>query len=220
MLLSFEWSGSQWQKKWRPVSGAVLMASGLLALLILISDSELLQPEKLLVRQVQFAIPPPPPPPPPTTSQPTAEAPALDIALSGDGPTLMTTHIEIKGVTAIEELAPPEPPTLTPNWDNLLQPDWNTVGLEQLDSAPRLLSNLNIEYPSALSRRGVNKVNLEVDVMIDESGNVILRQILGAPPTEIIAPLKSLIKKARFTAPLKDGVAVRAAFIWPLEFSK
>ena len=107
-----------------------------------------------------------------------------------------------------------------PEWDTLLQPDWNAVGLEQLDSPPRLLGKLKIDYPNSLVRKGIDSVNIEVDVMIDETGKVVLRQILGSPPAEIVEPLKTLINRARFTAPTKDGTAVRAAFIWPLEFSK
>lgn len=208
-----------WIKRGVTLFSALLLTLGLLGLMILVSDPHLQRPDTAVVREIQFALPPPPPPPPSMQIQQPAELPSLDISISGEGPGLTSTPTMLNAVIEVEEITPPEPKALTPDWHKLLQPDWDTVGLEQLDAPPRLLTSLKIEYPKALSRQGVNKIKLEADVLIDETGKVILRQILGTPPAEIVEPLKTLVNRARFTAPQKDGVAVRAAFIWPLEFS-
>ncbi len=211
---------SKWLLKSLTIVLAILAAGALLLFMLLVSNNELLKPDTTTVREVSFSVPPPPPHPPPTRMQQPAETPSLDISVAGDGPSLATTPITLEGAIEVEDIQPPEPKAITPEWDTLLQPNWNTVGLEQLDAPPRLLVKLKIDYPAALVKQGINKVILDVDVMIDETGRVFLRQILGSPPNEIINPIKKLINKARFTAPMKDGVAVRASFIWPLEFSK
>jgi hypothetical protein len=213
---------TSWLKRCIPVVSATVLMSGLLALLIIVSSSELVKPEMTTIREVKFSLPspPPPPPPPPIHVEQSIEAPSLDISISGDGPTLITSEISLKGAIDVEEITPPEPKAMTPDWDTLLKPNWDAVGLDQLDAPPRLLTSLKIDYPSSLSKRGISKVSIEIDVMIDETGKVVLRQILGSPHKDIITPLKKVISRARFTAPQKDGVAVRASFIWPLEFTQ
>lgn len=209
-----------WFHRLYTIAIAIVLACALLLFMIWVSDSELAKPEKTMVRSISFAAPPPPPPPPPAQVLQTVEAPSLDISVTGDGPSLSTVPLTIEGAIEVEEIKPPEPKALTPEWDSLLQPDWNTVRLDQLDAPPRLLVDLKIDYPKALISQGVKQVALEVDVMIDETGRVFLRQIIGSPPQEIVEPIKKMINRARFSAPTKDGVAVRAAFIWPLEFSQ
>lgn len=209
----------RWQGNLVAFGCAVLLCTVLLGMLALVSTHSSLTHERVDVREVQFALPPPPPPPPPV-QQAKADAPSLHLSLSGEGPALTASNITLQGALEIEEISPPEPQTMTPDWDTLLQPDWNTLGLEQLDAPPRLLTKLQIDYPNALSRRGIHTVAVELDIVIDEHGDVILRQVLGSPPQEIISPLKELIQHAKFTAPKKDGHAVRAAFVWPLEFSQ
>lgn len=211
---------NRWISRGIATGSAVLLTVGLLSFLIIVSESDLLKPASTTIREVKFALPPPPPPPPPTHAEQPAETPSLDISIGGDGPSLKTSKMILDAEVNVAELEPPEPKAMTPDWDSLLQPNWDAVGLDELDAPPRLLTNLKMEYPTSLVRQGISSVALEVDVMIDETGQVFLRQILGSPPKQIIAPVKKIIERARFTAPYKDGVAVRASFIWPLEFSK
>lgn len=214
---------NRWISRGIATGSAILLTVGLLSFLIIVSESDLLKPASTTIREVKFALPPPPPPPPPTHAEQPAETPSLDISIGGDGPSLKTSKMILVAEVDVAELEPPEPKAMTPDWDSLLQPNWDAVGLDELDTPPRMItnaSNLKINYPTSLVRQGINTVELELDVMIDETGKVFLRQILGSPPPEIISPVKKIIERARFTAPLKDGVAVRASFIWPLEFSK
>ncbi|MDU0355664.1 hypothetical protein RS130_18845 [Paraglaciecola aquimarina] len=86
---------------------------------------------------------------------------------------------------------------------------------------PRLLtssSQFTIKYPQSLLRRGIRSAEVELDVLIEESGKVILRGFVHNPYPELAPLVEDLMHKARFTSPKKDGLPVRATFTWPMEF--
>ncbi len=199
------------------VATAIIFA--LMALLLLLESQPLTNEEQNIVRQVDIALPPPPPPPPAQTQQQTAP-PALNLDIAGEGAQVQVSQLAISGGEPVFDIDIPTPQTTPSDWDSLLTPNWQTFGLDQLDSTPRLLTRLKINYPPALINRGIFKVSVDVDVVIEQTGRVILRQVMGTPPPEILPELKRLIGGTRFSAPQKDGKPVSASFIWPLEFSQ
>ena len=105
-----------------------------------------------------------------------------------------------------------------PEIDNVLAIDWQGFNLDELDSVPRLLTDLDMRFPQGMVDRGIKRFKVELSVLIDEGGRVLLREIVQNPYPEVNDRIRSLLVRARFTPPQKDGTAARAVFIWPIEF--
>lgn len=176
--------------------------------------------ETLIVRQVELASPPPAPPPPPVNQSHQVEsAPDFDLAVDGSGPTLEFESVNLQADLNIQPIETDLAQDWKPIMEDNLNINWQAFGLGELDETPKLLTALKISYPKSLSRKGINHVEIELDVLIDEAGTVVLRRVLHNQHPEMETVIRALIHKARFTSPKKDGIAVRAAFNWPLEFA-
>lgn len=175
---------------------------------------------KTTIRTLSVALPPPPPPPPvQKQTQLVDAAPSLNLSHSGTGVVMQiqTPQLEV----TLAEPALPEV-QLQSEQSSLLDHlnfDWSAFGLSDLDETPRLLTSLKITFPDQLKRKGVRIAEVELDVMIDEHGSVLLRRVIHNEHPELERAIKLLVQKARFSVPKKDGVAVRAAFNWPVEFA-
>ena len=96
----------------------------------------------------------------------------------------------------------------------------------ELSMPPSLINKSQIrpKFPRSLARRGVQKVTLMVEVLIDESGRTTLQQILSNsyPNQQIKAEARRLAESFRWTVTRMDGrpVKVRAKFPLVLEAPK
>ena len=200
---------------------AVLLISALMLSLLFFQKLELIKPEKIMVRQISMIAPPPPPPPPPPAVQQAQSGftPRINLTLSSSGAVMQFAKVKLANQINFTDISPPEISDMTSHLLDNLTVDWQAFGLDELDDMPRLLTNLKIKYPKSLVRKGVSSIAIELNVLIDESGKVMLRNIVQNPYPEFEPIIHKLMKKARFTAPKKNGVSVRAAFNWPLEFS-
>ncbi|MEM7363681.1 MAG: TonB family protein [Pseudomonadota bacterium] len=201
---------------------ATVLALGLIALVVstLFMGNAVVEPDIVTVRKITVGLPPPPPPPPTQIEQVTEIAPVQMNLLAE----LDTGTPLIRPTVASPELRPPEipPPKLDanrPDLDTVLSFDWSGFGLSELDFSPRLLTDMKVRFPTSLRSRGVRRVAVELSVLIDESGRVFLKEILSNPHPQLNNAIESITRRARFTPPQKEGVKVRAAFIWPIEFS-
>lgn len=192
----------------------------LLLLQYLIEHLPLQQPPDLVVREVNLSAPPPPPPPPPAPQQQTdSAARAVNLDVSGAGP-----RVEL-GEAPVDtrlKLPAPQAPGLDsqPDWQQALNVDWDAFGLAELDQLPQLISSPKTRFPPSLTRRGIRKATVELDVLIDENGRVTLRSVRANPYPELQPLIDQVVRKSRFTSPTKEGQPVRAVFTWPVEFSQ
>lgn len=200
-------------------AASTAMVVGLLGLVIYFPQFDAGTAEIMQVRTVEMAAPPPPPPPAmePPKQQQTAASMQLNIA--GEGVTIAFSEPQIGKDLELSELPEVDLLDQTHAMLDSLQMDWHAFGLSDLDEVPRLLTQLSIDFPRALKRQGVKLAEIELDVMIDEQGKVVLREIIHNEHEELVPTIQNLVKRARFTVPKKDGVAVRASFYWPLEFA-
>jgi hypothetical protein len=208
--------------KWlKPLRSLLLAAACIILLLftLLLSDVPDVS-ENITLRSVSVGLPPPPPPPPSpveTTTQTTTTQMDL-LANIEHGIALATAKIQPP------KLQPPSLPQLDirssmPELDSALSFNWDGLGLSELDQTPRLLTAPKIRFPNNLRSRGVSRVLVELNVMIDESGRVFLKEIVKNPHPQLNSEIRLLTQRARFTPPKKDSKPARAVFIWPLEFS-
>ena len=193
-------------------AGVVLLLV-LLALLIAGQRLPDLASPTLEVREISIALPPPPPPPPAAVTPPQVDIP-LNIGASGSGPVLPSIDLP-REIT----LSRPETPRLNVQEVSFanVAPDWDAFDLSELDSLPTLLTPVSIVMPASLKRQGVRNVSLRLEVTIDEQGRVSLNRIVENPHPELNEEINRLIRRSKFTAPQKDGAAVRARFIWPIQ---
>lgn len=93
--------------------------------------------------------------------------------------------------------------------------------ISQLDEMPRLLTPVQIRVPKQLAKQlAIEKIEvvlIKLNVLIDDHGSVQLLSINQNPFPILNEQVQALIKRTRFTVPLKDGKKVMSQFIWPIE---
>ncbi|WP_416305430.1 hypothetical protein [Neptunicella sp. SCSIO 80796] len=169
--------------------------------------------ESLTIREIAISTPPPPPPPPQVQQTQTNQN--LTVQVQGQGAQMQVIDIPQPDIKV--EL--PDDPQITssqPQWQSLTI-DWQAFELNDLDSFPNLLTPLRVKLPVSLSRRGVNKVLIKLDVVIDIDGQIKLLDIVENPYPELNSEINKMVRNSRFSPPQKDGAPVRARFIWPIE---
>lgn len=105
----------------------------------------------------------------------------------------------------------------------LASADFDVTDVSQLDEVPRLLTPVQIRVPKQLAKQlateKIEVVLIKLNVLIDDYGSVKLLSINQNPFPMLNEQVKALIKRTRFTVPLKDGKKVMSQFIWPIEVS-
>lgn len=174
------------------------------------------QPEQqVMIREVKRFTPPspPPPPPPPVNAQQAAQIQTA-MQIQGDGPAV--PMLEIDQTVDITQPSQPQIAFEQTQWQPL-EIDWDAYDLSSLDALPSLLSAVKMDYPPSLESRGIEKVSVLLDVVIDEKGYISLIEITNNPHPELIREIHRFVRGSRFSPPMKDGVAVRARVNLPLE---
>lgn len=189
----------------------------LTALLALLQGAAEEPPPRTVVRQVDLGAQPPPPPPPTAVRRPPPLA-TLELAENIPSPVALVAREDVAETFSVEELEKPEIALESPMLARDLSVNWAAFGLDQLDTLPRLITDLQVRFPKELADRGVARVAVELSVMIDESGSVYLKRVVKNAHAEMHGEIRRVIRRARFTTPTKDGVPVRAVFVWPLVF--
>ncbi len=196
---------------------AAVLGLGLIAVLMLLlllgqGLEEQVSPT-LEVRNISMA-PPPPPPPPPAAVTPPQNDMVLELAVSGAGPALpnldVPKNIDLGNLDAPDFSMPDVQLTE-------MAPDFSTFGLNELDQLPTLLTPVSITLPRSLTRQGVKRLSLQLDITIDEKGKLTLNRIIKNDYPQMEPEIRRLIRTSRFSAPTKDQKKVRARFVWPLE---
>ena len=196
----------------------ISLVAGLTALLAVLQPVGERQSARKFIRQIDLGAPPPPPPPPAAARQPSPPLAAIELSENLSSPVALAVREAVAEPFSIEALEKPEVALESPTLARDLSVNWAAFGLDQLDTLPRLITDLKVRFPKNLTDRGVVRAAVELSVMIDESGAVHLKRVVSNPHPELDAEIQRMIRRARFTTPTKDGLPVRAAFVWPLLF--
>ena len=195
------------------LSGGVMVVSlGILTLGYYLNSED--GPE-LEVRQLDIAIAQPPPPPPPQSQQVTEQA-DVNMQVEGAGAPVSMADIQVDPEIEIDKPERSDVAMAQPDWA-APEIDWEAYALSELDGKPTLLTPVKIRFPKKLKHRGIERVVVKLDVMIDEKGDVTLIDIVDNPHHELNKEIQRFVKGSKFTAPHKADHAVRARFIWPVE---
>lgn len=195
---------------------SLLLVTTLMALLVLNSRRVLMMPDQVMVRPMEvIAVTPPPPPPKNISKVMPPQTLALDLRHQGKGPSLSLAKSRIK-ITQ-PQLSLPQFDEITLDFDvQSTVLDLNGFSLNELDHQPQLITPLNIEFTTKMQSAGVKKVQVKLHVVIDQQGNVHLKNIEENPYPELNLAITRLTKRARFSVPQRQGKKVQAEFIWPL----
>ena len=202
---------------------APLLALGLMTLLIVLADSvfdsQYATQTEVTIREVTLAAPPPDPPPQVQRSHvKPIPSPNLQLDVASQGAQMQLSPTPLDWDLTKLKLPEVKVDNLHASMLSSLDFSWQAFGLSELDELPRLLTNLSPLFPESLKRRGIKKVDVQLSVMIDEKGGVLLKRINLNPYPELTKSIKRLVSQARFSIPKKNGVAVRTTFNWPVEF--
>ena len=196
---------------------SVTLLSSALLLMWYARQFQLPSEQKLLLRPLDLAaLPTPPPPPPPSPPQPVNTTPTLDLQVSNSSAVQIAAP-DIQLVKPKLELSAPQPQLQQVQWQPL-QIEISAFSLDQLDALPVLQTPLNAVFPRSLSRQGIKKALVKLDILIDEQGRLTLLNIIENPYPELRPEIERIVRSSRFSVPTKGIEAVSARFIWPVEF--
>ncbi|WP_116367811.1 energy transducer TonB [Parahaliea mediterranea] len=174
------------------------------------------QRPELTLRQVALAAPPPPPPAPPKQHRSDVQ-PALTIEAAANPAAVAIARAPQATLTDALPLPNPDFTPAPINWEQDLAVNWDAFAPEALDAPPQVLTLQRTAWPSDLSRRNIDRAVVRLDVMIDERGTPMLISILENPHPALSSAIGQIVRGSRFTPPTRNGQAVRARFVWPLE---
>ncbi|WP_133469680.1 energy transducer TonB [Paraglaciecola marina] len=193
------------------IASIIILVLALLTLWIGHGLSEMPE-DTVVVREITIATPPPPPPPP-VVQQRAVQAP-VTVQVEGAGASIQMVKV-VQDIT----IDKPDMPDFTPQetqWQSL-EVDWDAFDLSDLDGLPTLLTTLKVTLPKSLTRKGIKKVKVEFELVIDEQGKATLVKIVTNPYPQLESEIKNLVRRIRFTPPQKDGQPARARFALPVD---
>jgi outer membrane biosynthesis protein TonB len=201
----------------------------LLFILLLLASmeggSEVERPPKIHMHDVQMYKPPPPPPPPPMEqNSQDSPMPSLTKAYAEDPVKLDFMELEVN-MEGMEGIAISGFGTGGPGGgggDGLGRGrgGWGTVALPELDKIPMVISAPPMEYPKEAFYRNILEFRVELHIVIDEVGRTYPIRILRNPFPSINKEILEFASEVVFTPPTKQGVPVKAEYLWPVVFQK
>ena len=171
------------------------------------------QPDKVEIREIDIAISPPPPPPP--KAQRVMQETEVHMQVEGEGLTLAMNKLAVRPDIRINKPDMPNVSTTNPQWD-IPDIELDAFGLSELDSTPTLLTPVKVRFPKRLKKQGITRVVVKLDVMIDETGDVQLLDIVENPHHELNKEIRRFVHASKFTSPHREDEVVKARFIWPV----
>jgi|TARA_B110000208_G_scaffold59344_3_gene77496 hypothetical protein len=195
---------------------SLILVASLLSLLMLKSSSLNLVTSEITIREVAIESAPLPPPPALQNQQEIQVDLLLDV--SGEGAAMAVSQPVFQETIENIELENIDMQNFSAALDLKLNVDWSAFTLDQLDANPVLLTELQARFPRKMINRGINAAVVKLDIFIDERGQPSLVSVTQNDFPELEEQIRSIVNRARFTIPKHDGIAVRARFIWPVEF--
>lgn len=93
-------------------------------------------------------------------------------------------------------------------------------GVNELDGKPRLIRHGSASFPSSLARRGVTSGTVMFEVELSERGAVSIRRVISSTHPEIVAAARRVASGSRYTAPTRQGRAVKVIMRLPVTIKK
>jgi protein TonB len=201
---------------------SLLLVCSLTWLILMLDSIIQQQDEEVEIRQIHAFVPPPPPPPPPIKVETTTEtpaAPSINLLGVGEGPQMQYSDNPKLSYNRLEKIVKPEFNMNDLDIRKELTLDLPLFEVKELDGVPKLVSSNHISFPKELSRRGIDRVETKVEIIIDQTGRAYVKKIIDPVYPEMIAVIRKAINNSKFTIPLKNGQPVQAVYLYSLNFS-
>lgn len=181
-------------------------------------------PEPLIIEQNQELTEATPPPPSFADLRPNLSIDTLALP-SADQPVAPDVEVDLFA----EDLAPadlPSPVKSTPKPKVVKakstpkakpQRTKGSIGIDDLDSTPRVLRLGRFRWPSSVRDE---QVRAKVVVEIDKNGSVKLLKVQSVSHPAFNSMLPSLVHGCRFSIPKYKGQSVKVAYVWNLILQK
>jgi len=202
--------------------GTLVLAFVCVSLLLLVLVANNRQPlekeEKMQVNELDMRVVLPPPPPPPAIEKKKRMSgkPKLNLPYQGTGPKL--TLSSVNGIKGAPDFAGETDFRIDPiKLAIKIDVKVDTFKLDELDNLPVLLTPLRIRFTRAMRKAKVKILRAKLLVVINDLGEVELKDVVENQFPEMLNRIKKLVNKARFTPPVRNGEVVSAEFVWPLE---
>jgi len=204
--------------------GACVLAVGLFLLVPLTQAMEAEPTDIVYQRSAPHA-----PPPPPRTPPPPEEVEPEEMLIQPKPPVLEQEAMDVETTQLELSLAPgmgvplrmgvPNMPTIQKL--NTVQEIKDIFNFDEVDNPPSPLNagQIRVDYPRELSRRGIFRISVVLEVIIDKTGKLKVKRLISSsykhPKVEIIATRTA--EQIRFTISKKNGRPVSVLGRFPLE---
>ncbi|MDO3388612.1 hypothetical protein QWI17_22390 [Gilvimarinus sp. SDUM040013] len=173
------------------------------------------------LRKISFA-PTPPPPPPPVENTPIEDQVQQTLSSNLTNMTA-STSVAFSQKPNILNTTLNEIPELNLNdyqldFSGELEGSLQAYDVEELDERPKILSSRKSMIPSELTKKGINFVEAQVDILIDRYGDVHIKRIVDPGYNEMVPVIRSHIDALKFSTPLKNGAPVNAEYLFIIRF--
>ncbi len=100
------------------------------------------------------------------------------------------------------------------------KPKKSHYGIGELDRKPRVLRHGSAVFPKSLSRKGITRGTVVLEVELSTKGRVKIRKVVSATHRELVSSARRVASSARFTRPTINGQPVKAIMRWPVTIKK
>lgn len=176
--------------------------------------------EEMTIRKIDVALPPPPPPEMPNIQSSSSDSATPTIDLLGQPSTASFAFSKKTQLPLdlIERIENPKFDVSKLDLSQTLALDFPVVEVKQLDSIPKAISTVSIRYPRSLVKKGIKRVDTQVELIIDQQGRAYIKKITDAVHPELIPSIRKWVENVRFSIPTKNGRPVQAIYPYTIRF--
>ena len=170
------------------------------------------------LEEIPPVLPPPPEEPVPITTSDTQNV-AIDMIGPSSGPSLefkINPKIAFAQDTLLEK--PEFEMDFSESFSQLTNSE-NVFDVENLDAAPIVIKSKNTRIPRSLRKKGIQRVETRVQVIIDTSGKAYIQKIIDPKYEVMRSVIRDHVSSIRFSTPTKYGQPVTASYLFLLNFN-
>lgn len=173
------------------------------------------------IREISFA-PTPPPPPPPVENTPVQDQVQQTLSSNLTNMTANTSVEFSKSPnilnTTLNEIPEIDLSDYKMDFSGSLASNTKTYDIDSLDERPKIISSKKSMIPSELTKKGINFVEAQLEILIDRYGDVYIKRIVDPGYNEMVPVIRSHIDALKFSTPLKNGTPVNAEYLFTIRF--
>ncbi|MDQ8195431.1 energy transducer TonB [Coraliomargarita sp. SDUM461004] len=190
-----------------------------LLIMLLVPLTQLIPPQRESVNVIEVAevaAPPPPPriedsPPPPDLEE---APPPPELEVPPPMPTLEQLEIALNPGTGDLSVASGLGFAVDFSTESVAQLE-QLFGFGELDEVPHLVREGRFRYPPN-SPRGRGEAYVKLLIYVESDGRISVQKVIDYSHQEFLEAAKRMAEGSRFSPPMRNGLAVRSQYEWPI----